>query len=86
MSLVIRCANTASSALDERESQQARAQQHETGCGQCEEAVGYEIMSTHVAPATLKAGPNSLKLSERARLNGVVIAQGQVLERKPSNA
>ena len=43
-------------------------------------------MSTHVAPATLKAGPNLLKLSESARLNEVVIAQGQALERKPSNA
>ena len=44
--------------LDERESQQARAQQHETGCSQCEEAVGYQVMSTHVAPVTLEAGPN----------------------------
>ncbi len=73
-------------ALCEREGQQARAQQHETGCGQCEEAVGHQVMSTHVAPATLKAGPNSLKLSESACLNEVVIAQGQALERKPSNA
>jgi hypothetical protein len=43
-------------------------------------------MSTHVAPATLEARPNSLKLSESARLKEVVIAQGQALERKPSNA
>jgi hypothetical protein len=78
--------NIPSSALNERESQQARAQQHETGCGQCEEAVGHQVMSTHVAPATLEAGPNSLKLSESACLNAVVIAQGQALERKPSNA
>ena len=73
-------------ASSERESQQARAQQHETGCSQCEETVGHQIMSTHVAPATLKAGPNLLKLSESAGLNEVVIAQGQALERKPSNA
>ena len=43
-------------------------------------------MSTHVAPATLEARPNSLKLSESACLNEVVAAQGQALERKPSNA
>ena len=72
--------------LRERESQQARAQQHEAGCSQCEETVGYQVMITHVTPATLEARPNSLKLSESARLKEVVLAQGQALERKPSNA
>jgi hypothetical protein len=43
-------------------------------------------MITHVAPATLEARPNSLKLSESACLKELVIAQGQALERKPSNA
>ncbi len=45
-------------ALGERESQQARAQQHEAGRGQCEETVGHQVMSTHVAPVTLEARPN----------------------------
>jgi hypothetical protein len=43
-------------------------------------------MITHVAPANLEARPNSLKLSESACLKELVIAQGQALERKPSNA
>jgi hypothetical protein len=43
-------------------------------------------MITHVAPATLEARPNLLKLSESACLKELVIAQGQALERKPSNA
>ena len=54
-------------ASGEGESQQARAQQQEAGCRQCEKTVGYQIMSTHVAPVALDAGPNSLKLSESAR-------------------
>jgi len=72
--------------LGECEGQQARAQQHETGCSQCEETVGYQVMITHVAPTTLEPHPNLLKLSESACLKEVVIAQGQALERKPSNA
>lgn len=43
-------------------------------------------MITHVAPATLEPHPNFLKLSESVCLKGVVVAQGQALERKPSNA
>ena len=72
--------------LRERESEQTRAQQHEAGCSQSEETVGYQVVITHVTPATLEARPNSLKLSESARLKEVVPAQGQALERKPSNA
>jgi hypothetical protein len=66
--------------LGERESQQARAQQHETGRSQCKETVGHQVMTTHVAPATLEARPNSLKLSESACQKEVVIA-----EVRPSN-
>jgi hypothetical protein len=43
-------------------------------------------MITHVAPTALEPRPNSLKLSESAFLKEVVVAQGQALERKPSNA
>jgi hypothetical protein len=55
--------------LAERDREQARAQQHEAGCGQREEAVryaivGHEIMGSHHTPATLDAGPNLLKVSE----------------------
>jgi hypothetical protein len=55
--------------LAERDREQARAQQHEAGCGQREEAVrypivGHEIIGSHHTPATLDAGPNSLKVSE----------------------
>jgi hypothetical protein len=75
-----------SPALSERESEQARAKQHEAGCRQSEKTVGYQVMSTHVTPATLQARPNSLKLSESAFSKEVVLAQGQALERKPSNA
>ena len=56
------------------------------GCRQSEETVGHQVMSTHVTPSTLQAGPKSLKLSESACLKELVIAQGQALERKPSNA
>jgi hypothetical protein len=55
--------------LAERDREQARAEQHEAGCGQREEAVryaivGHEIIGSHHTPATLDAGPNSLKVSE----------------------
>jgi hypothetical protein len=68
-------ANIPPPASSECEGQQARAQQHETACRQCEETVGYQIMMTHVAPATLEARPNSLKLSESARLKEVVLVE-----------
>jgi hypothetical protein len=80
------CENIRPSASSERESQQARAQQHETTCSQCEETVGYRVMIAHDVPTTLEPRPNSLKLSESAFLKEVVVVQGQALERKPSNA
>jgi hypothetical protein len=53
-----------SAGLGESEGEQARAKQHQTGCGYCEESFGYEIIVTHDAPADRDAGPNLLKLSE----------------------
>jgi hypothetical protein len=50
--------------LAERNSEQARAKQHQTGCGYREEAFGDEVIVTHDAPAERDAGPNLLKLSE----------------------
>jgi hypothetical protein len=50
--------------LAEREREQTGTQQDEAGCDQREKSVGYKIMSTHDAPATLDALPNSLKVSE----------------------
>jgi hypothetical protein len=50
--------------LAESEGDQARAKQHQAGCGYCEESFGYEIVVTHDAPADRDAGPNLLKLSE----------------------
>jgi hypothetical protein len=50
--------------LAESEREQARAKQHQAGCGYCEESFGYEIVVTHDAPADCDAGPNLLKLSE----------------------
>jgi hypothetical protein len=50
--------------LAESEREQARAKQHQAGCGHCEESFGYEILVTHDAPADRDAGPNLLKLSE----------------------
>ena len=46
------------SAQRERESEQTRAQQHKTACGQCEEAIGDQIVVAHDTPATLDARPN----------------------------
>jgi hypothetical protein len=54
--------------LAESEGEQARAKQHETGCGYREEAFGDEIIVTHDAPADRDAGPNLLKLSESSPL------------------
>ena len=51
-------------ALVERESDQARAQQHKARCGQCKEPVGDNVVVAHVTPTTLDARPNLLKLSE----------------------
>jgi hypothetical protein len=53
-----------SAGLAEREGEQARAKQHETCCGYCEESFGDKIVVTHDAPADRDAGPNLLKLSE----------------------
>ena len=53
-------------SLGKRKRQQARAQQHEAGCGQCEESVGDQIVIAHDTPATSDALPSSLKLSEQA--------------------
>jgi hypothetical protein len=73
--------------LAEREREQTRAQQHEPGCRQCEESVRDEVMITHDTPATLNAGPNSLKFSKSAFSKGVLwFPRVQALERKPSNA
>jgi hypothetical protein len=52
--------------LAKRNSDQAGAQQHETGRRQREETVGHKVMFTHVAPAARDAGPNLLKISESA--------------------
>ena len=58
----IRCAESRA-VLAERESQQARAQQHQACHGQYEESVGYKIVVAHDTPATADARPNLLKLS-----------------------
>jgi hypothetical protein len=50
--------------LAESDGEQARAKQHEAGCGYREEALGHEIVVKHDAPAERDAGPNLLKLSE----------------------
>jgi hypothetical protein len=44
-----------SRALLECDREQARAKQHETGCGQREESVGHEVMITHGTPAAYDA-------------------------------
>jgi hypothetical protein len=88
-----------SAGLAERQRQQTRAQQHQTGRRQREESFGHKIMFTHDTPATLDARPNFLKLSESAFLQrGAAIFRerivsrksrlrgGQALERNPSNA
>jgi hypothetical protein len=54
--------------LGESEGEQARAKQHETGCGYREEAFGDKITISHDAPADDDAGPNLLKLSESLSL------------------
>jgi hypothetical protein len=53
-----------SAGLAEREREQTRAKQHETGCGYREEAFGDKIIVAHDAPADRDVGPNLLKLSE----------------------
>jgi hypothetical protein len=53
----------AARVLAERESQQARAQQHQACRGQYEESVGDKIVVAHDTPATADARPNLLKLS-----------------------
>ena len=51
-------------ALAESERQQARTEQHEACCGQCEETAGNEVMIAHGTPVTPDARPNLLKISE----------------------
>jgi hypothetical protein len=46
--------------LAKGDSEQARAQQHEAGRSQGEEAVGHEVMIAHVAPVTLDARPKKM--------------------------
>ena len=52
----------------EGQSHKARAEQEQTASGQCQEAIGYEVMVAHGTPAALvfDARPDRLKLSERA--------------------
>jgi hypothetical protein len=50
--------------LGKRHSEQARAEQHEAGCGYGEKSFGDQIVLTHDAPAECDAGPDLLKLSE----------------------
>lgn len=54
----------------EGEGEKARAQQHQTACGQCEKAVGNEVNVAHVTPAALacdvRAG--SIKIVRTCRL------------------
>ena len=54
----LRSSATCRAGLAERESQQARTQQHEAGCGEREESVGNKVVITHDTPATLDARPN----------------------------
>jgi hypothetical protein len=54
--------------LAESEREQARAKQHETGCGYCEKSFGDKVVVTHDAPADRHAGPNLLKFSESSPL------------------
>ena len=74
--------------LAEGDGQQARAEQHEAGCGQRQKSIGNEVMITHGTPAVPDAGPNPLKLSESALWLEVPerLARDQARERKPSKA
>jgi hypothetical protein len=77
--------------LAERKGQQARAQQHQAGRGQCEESVGDQIVVAHDTPATLEARPNFLKLSESPaakevmRLSTRGRSRGRDLKLRPGN-
>jgi hypothetical protein len=42
----------------ESDREQARAKQHEAGCGYRKESIGYEVVMTHGAPVDTDAGPN----------------------------
>jgi hypothetical protein len=50
----------------ERESQQARAQQHKAGHCQREESIGNQIVIVHDKPAVWDARPNLLQRSKQA--------------------
>src|SRR6267142_2989371 len=60
----VRCRDPAFVYSTERESQQARTQQHEACRGQCEESVGDNVVVAHDTPTTPDARPNLLKLSK----------------------
>jgi hypothetical protein len=68
--------------LNERESEQTRAQQHQAGHCQREESVGHKVMITHTAPTARDADPNLLKISESAFLQKVLRAPAEI---RPSN-
>ena len=59
-----------------RQGDEARAEQHQAAGGQCQEAIGYEIMVTHGTPSALifDARPDRLRSSERAALKEVMLA------------
>jgi hypothetical protein len=50
----------------EGDREQARAQQHKSGCGYRQKSIGDEVVVTHDAPATFDDGPTLLKISESA--------------------
>jgi hypothetical protein len=52
------------SVEDDRE--QARAQQHNSGCGYDKKSIGDEVVIMHDAPAAFDDGPILLKISESA--------------------
>ena len=58
--------------LAKRESQQARAQQHQACRGQYKKSVRHQIVVAHDTPATSDARPNLLKLSESPGLKEVM--------------
>ena len=60
----VRCRDPAFVYSTERESQQARTQQHQACRGQCEESVRDNVVVAHDTPTTPDARPNLLKISK----------------------
>ena len=60
----------------EGQGHEARAEQEQAAGGQCQEAIGYEVMVAHGTPAALvfDARSDRLRLSERAVLKEVMLA------------